>query len=140
MRTKLVVLVAAGLALFCSAVPVVAHHSFAVEYDVNKAVTVKGAVTKFEWTNPHAHVYVDVVDEKGVVTHWNFEMASPNILERNGWSRRVLNVGDKVTLKGFSGRVDATRGIVNSITLADGRALFAGAGPGAEYAAPDDRR
>ena len=129
MRTKLGVLVA-GLGLFCSAVPVVAHHSFASEYAANKPVTVKGVVTKFEWTNPHAHVYVDVVDEKGVVTNWNFEMASPNVLARNGWSRRALNVGDKVTLEGFSGKAVTTRGVVNSITLADGRALFAGPGPG----------
>ena len=136
MRTKFGVLVA-GLGLFCSAVPVVAHHSFAAEYDVNKPVTLQGAVTKVEWTNPHAHVYMDVVDEKGVVSKWNFEMASPNILERNGWSRRALNVGDKVTLKGFSGKAVATRGIVNSITLADGRALFAGVGSGAPDNSPD---
>ena len=134
MRTKLGAL-AVAFALLYSGVPVVAHHSFAAEYDVNKPVTVNGAVTKFEWTNPHAHVYVDVVGEKGVVTNWNFEMASPNILERNGWSRRALNVGDKVTLKGFSGKVAATRGVVNSITLADGRALFAG--PGAADNPPD---
>lgn len=129
MRTKLGVLVA-GLGLVCAAAPASTHHSFAVEYDVNKAIKVKGVVTKVEWTNPHAHVYVDVVDEKGTKTNWNFEMASPNILERNGWSRRALNVNDEVTLEGFGGRAVATRGIVNSITLANGRALFAGAGPG----------
>jgi hypothetical protein len=118
--------------MICSALPVFAHHSFEVEYDVKKPVTVNGVVTKIEWTNPHAHVYVDVADEKGAVTSWNFEMASPNILQRNGWSRRSLNVQDKVTIVGFSGRAVATRGIVTSITLPDGRALFAGAGPDAD--------
>lgn len=131
MRTKLGVFVT-GLVLFSASVPVGAHHSFAVDYDVKKPVKVQGVVTKVEWTNPHARVYVDVVDEKGVKTNWNFEMASPNILERNGWSRRSLNVNDRVTLEGYSGKAVATRGIVTSITLADGRALFAGAGPGAD--------
>jgi len=131
MRTKLRMVVV-GLGLFCGSRPLDAHHSFAVEYDVNKPVTVRCVVKKIEWTNPHARVYIDAVDDKGIVTGWNFEMASPNVLERNGWSRRVLNVGDKVTLKGFSSRVESTRAIVNSVTLADGRALFAGAGPAAE--------
>jgi hypothetical protein len=111
--------------------PILAHHSFAVDYDVKKPVKLQGVVTKVEWTNPHAHVYLDVV-EKGVKTNWNFEMASPNILERNGWSRRSLNINDQVTVEGFSGRVVATRGIITSITLPDGRALFAGAGPAAD--------
>lgn len=130
MRIKFGTLLA-GVGLCCLAVPLIAHHSFSVEYDVNKPLKLKGVVTKVEWTNPHAHVYVDVVDEKGVKTNWNFEMASPNILERNGWSRRALNVGDQVSLEGYAGRAVLTRGIVNSITMADGRALFAGAGPGA---------
>lgn len=131
MRTKLGAFVTV-LVLFSASVPVVAHHSFAVDYDVKKPIKLQGMVTKVEWTNPHAHMYIDVVDQKGVKTHWNFEMASPNILERNGWSRRSLNVNDQVTVEGYSGRVVATRGVVTSITLADGRALFAGAGPGTD--------
>jgi len=132
MRTKLGLLVA-GLGLFCLAVPVVAHHSFSVEYDVNKPVKLKGVVTKVEWTNPHAHVYIDVAEANGTKTNWNFEMASPNVLERNGWSRRSLSVNDEVTLEGYGGRAVTTRGIVNAITLANGKALFSGAGPGSEY-------
>ena len=130
MRVKLGALVT-GLVLFSASVPAVAHHSFAVDYDVKKPIKLQGVVSKVEWTNPHAHVYLDVVDRKGVKTYWNFEMASPNILERNGWSRKSLNANDKVTVEGYSGRVVATRGIVTSITLADGRELFTGAGPGA---------
>jgi hypothetical protein len=131
MRTKLGAFVTA-LVLFSGSLPVLAHHSFAVDYDVKKPVKLRGVVTKVEWTNPHARVYVDVVDQKGIKTNWNFEMASPNILERNGWSRKSLNVNEQVTVVGYSGKVVATRGIVTSITLSDGRALFAGAGPGAD--------
>jgi len=118
--------VAVSLFLLC-AVPVVAHHSFSVEYDSTKAVKVTGAVTKLEWTNPHARLYVDVVEKDGTTTNWNFEMASPNILERNGWSRRAVKPDDRVVVEGFGGRVAANRGIANSVTFSDGRALFAGA-------------
>ncbi len=127
MRTKLWILMA-GFGLSCSTVPVVAHHSWTSDYDAKKPVAAKGLVTKVEWTNPHIHVYVDVTDEKGMVTNWNFEMASPNHVERNGWSRKTLTPGNEVTIKGFGGRAVTTRAIVNTITLADGRALFAALG------------
>lgn len=118
----------AGFGLSCLVVPVAAHHSWTSDYDANTPVAVRGVVTKVEWTNPHIHVYVDVADEKGAVSNWNFEMASPNHIERNGWSRKTLTPGTEVTIKGFGGRVATTRAIVNSITLADGRSLFAALG------------
>jgi len=111
----------------CLAVPVVAHHSFSVEYDVKKPLKVTGTVVRLEWTNPHAHLYVEAPDEKGDKITWNFEMASPNILERNGWSRKAVKASDAVVIEGYAGRVDPTRGIANSIKFSDGRALFAGA-------------
>ena len=101
-----------------------AHHSWAADYDGSKPVAVKGVVTKVEWTNPHTHVYVDSTDGNGTVTRWNFEMASTLALERGGWSRKTLNVGDKVNIEGFGGRSEVTRAIVTSITTADGRELF----------------
>ena len=87
-------------ALVLAAASVSAHHSFAAEYDANKPVTLKGTVSKIEWTNPHARFYVDVRDEKGTVTNWNLELASPNVLVRNGWTRKSLNVGDEVVVEG----------------------------------------
>ena len=99
MRANLGVLVAAA-GLLVSAVPVLAHHSFAAEYDATKPVTLKGTVTKVEWMNPHARFYVDVKDEKGARTNWNLELASPNALVRRGWTRKSLNVGDEVTVQG----------------------------------------
>ena len=116
-----------SVAICCLAEAVIAHHSFGVEYDIKKPVKVSGTVTKLEWTNPHAHLYVDVVDQNGTKVNWNFEMASPNILERNGWTRRAVKATDTVIVEGYAGRVDASRGIANSIKFQDGRALFAGA-------------
>jgi hypothetical protein len=116
----------AGLGLLCGAAPVVAHHSFAVEYDANKPVEGTGVVAKVEWTNPHMRVYVDVVDEKGVVTNWNLELGSPNSVLRRGWTRNDIKAGDKIGFKGFGGRTVLTRAVADSITLADGRS-FSGA-------------
>jgi DNA/RNA endonuclease YhcR with UshA esterase domain len=117
---------AAGWVVIALAAPLAAHHSWQAEYDANKPVKVKGVVTKVEWTNPHTHYYVDVKDEKGTVTSWNFEMASVLALERSGWNRKTLQVGDEVTISGFGGKAVITRAVASSITSADGRALFDG--------------
>jgi DNA/RNA endonuclease YhcR with UshA esterase domain len=103
-----------------------AHHSFAAEYDAKKPVTLKGAVTKVEWTNPHARFYVDVKDENGNVTNWNFELASPNVLSRNGWTRHSLNVGDQVTVEGAQAKDGSQMANARSVILADGKKVFAG--------------
>jgi DNA/RNA endonuclease YhcR with UshA esterase domain len=125
MRTKILVRVM-GFSLFCLAAPVAAHHSWTAEYDAKKPVTVKGTVTKVEWTNPHTHYYIDSKDEAGTVTSWNFEMASVLALERAGWTRKTLQVGDQVTIAGFGGKATMTKAVASSITSADGRALFDG--------------
>jgi DNA/RNA endonuclease YhcR with UshA esterase domain len=117
----IVIIVALGLVA-----PIAAHHSWTADYDGGKPVTVKGVVTKVEWTNPHTHFYIEAKDEKGTVTMWNFEMASTLALERAGWSRKTLQAGDQVTITGFGGRAVTERAIAQTITTADGRALFAG--------------
>jgi len=123
MSRKLGIL-AAGFAVAALAVPVSAHHSWTAEYDSKKPVTVKGVVSKVEWTNPHTHFYVDATDASGKVTTWNFEMASTPALERGGWSRKTLPVGTAVVVEGFAGRSVAERAIVTSFKGADGKEFF----------------
>ena len=115
---------ALAASLLLLSAPLGAHHSWTAEYDAAKPVSVKGVVTKVEWTNPHTHFYVDSKDEKGTVTAWNFEMASTLALERGGWSRKTLPVGTEVTITGFGGRAVTERAIASSITTGDGRSLF----------------
>lgn len=136
MRVALGVL-AAGAILTWSSRPLIAHHSFAAQYDANKPVTLKGIVSKVEWTNPHARFYVDVRDESGTVTNWNLELASPNVLVRNGWSRRSLNVGDEIVVEGSLAKDGSKMANARVVRLADGRRVFAGSSGGdAPPAAP----
>ncbi len=117
---------AAVAGLLVPAIPALAHHSFAAEYDSNKPIEVKGTVTKVDWTNPHARFYVDVKDKEGKVINWNFELASPNVLIRNGWSRKSLKEGDEVTVQGSQAKDGAHLANARSIVLADGKRVFAG--------------
>jgi hypothetical protein len=103
----------------------VAHHSFAAEYDTKKPVTLKGTVTSLEWTNPHARIYIDVKDEKGTVSNWNLELASPNVLVRQGWSRHTLKVGDQITVEGSQAKDGSQMANARTVTLADGKKVFA---------------
>ena len=115
-----------GILLALGAAPVLAHHSFAAEYDSSKPVTLKGAVTKMEWQNPHARFYVDVTDEAGKVTNWEFELGSPNGLMRRGWTRNSLKPGDTVTIEGYLAKDGAKLANARNVTLGDGRKIFAG--------------
>ena len=125
MKARLIV-VLAGAVLLIWAVPILAHHSFAAEYDADKPVELKGVVTRVEWMNPHARFYVDVKDEKDQVTNWNLELASPNVLVRNGWKRTSLQVGDRVTVNGSMAKDGSTMANAKEVVLADGRKVVAG--------------
>jgi hypothetical protein len=103
-----------------------AHHSFAAIYDAQKPVTLSGTVTGVEWTNPHAHFFVDVENEQGVVENWDFELNSPNGLMRLGWTRKSLTAGDEVTVEGFLARDGSRRVNTRSVTRADGTKMFTG--------------
>ena len=129
MRGKFALL-AAVAGLLNSGGPALAHHSFAAEYDANQPLTLKGTVTKIEWTNPHARFYISVKDEKGALTDWNLELASPNGLVRNGWTRKTLNVDDEVTVQGSAARDGSKMANARVVTLANGRQVFAGSSGG----------
>jgi hypothetical protein len=128
MKARVGVLLALGLVI--ASWTVQTHHSFAAQHDANKPVTLVGTVTKIEWTNPHARFYVDVKDDKGVITNWNLELASPNVLRRNGWTRTSLNVGDEVTVEGSLAKNGTKMANARVVTLAGGRRVFAGSSGG----------
>ena len=111
--------------MFLLAAPISAHHSFSAQYDSSKPVEMKGTVTKVEWTNPHARVYIDVRDDSGQAATWNFEMASPNILIRNGWKQNTVKLGDQITVTGYLARKGERMGIASAVADANGKPIFA---------------
>jgi hypothetical protein len=132
MNAKLAGIVA-GLGLLASA-PVIAHHSFAAEFDGNKPARLEGTLTKIEWTNPHSYFYIDVKDEKGNVVNWGCEGGGPGALSRRGFKRGDIKIGDKIIVDGYVAKdgshlIDARR-----VTLPDGRKVYGGSegdgGPG----------
>jgi hypothetical protein len=112
--------------LAVAAVPGEAHHSFAAEYDSAKPVTVTGVVTRIEWTNPHAYIYVDVTDKDGKVTNWGFEMGPPHMLQRAGWKKNSLSIGEQVVVEGWIARNRTQYANARKVTrLATGEVLGA---------------
>lgn len=116
-----------------AAIPLAAHHAFAAEFDVSQPVKVRGAVTKVEWVNPHAWIYVDVKGADGQVVNWHFELGAPNALFRLGWKKDAIPAGTEVEITGFRAKNGENVGNGRSIILPDGRELFSGgSAPGSE--------
>jgi len=107
-----------AIAIFAVCVPIFAHHSFSAEYDSKKQVTLKGIVTKVEWMNPHVYFYIDVTDDSGNITNWALEMGPPNGLERSGWTRNTMHVGDEVIVEGTLAKDGAKQANARSVTMA----------------------
>ena len=137
MRSKLFSVIAgAALVVSAAAVPVMAHHSFAAEFDAKKPVKLRGTVTKMEWINPHSWIHMDVKNPDGTVTKWMVEGGAPNALLRRGWNKNSLLPGTEILVEGFQAKDSANRANGRDITFADGKKLFVGSsGTGA----PDER-
>jgi len=112
-------------ALIIAAKPVLAHHAFSAEFDQAKPVKVQGEISRLEWTNPHAWLFIDSKGTDGKVVTWRFEMGAPNALLRAGWSKSDIKPGTQVTVSGFLARSGGSVGNAYQVRLADGRDLFA---------------
>jgi hypothetical protein len=114
-----------ALALAITPAISLAHHAFSAEFDQSKPVKVQGAISRLEWTNPHAWIFIDSKGTDGKVVTWRFEMGAPNALLRAGWSKTDIKPGTEVTISGFLARAGGSVGNAYQVRLADGRDLFA---------------
>jgi hypothetical protein len=137
MRTKFFSVVAGAAFVVAVAVPVVAHHSFAAEFDAKRPVKLRGTVTKMEWINPHSWIHIDVKTPDGKTEKWMVEGGAPNALLRRGWTKASLPAGTEIMVEGFQAKDGALRANGRDITFPDGKKLFVGS---SGIGAPDERK
>jgi uncharacterized protein DUF6152 len=125
MRTTLAVIV--GFVILTNATArLVAHHSFAAEFDAKQPVLFKGTVTKMEWINPHVWIHMNVTQPNGKTEAWMVEGGAPTVLFRRGFSKTSLQAGTQIVVDGYRAKDGTTKMNAREITFADGRKLFAG--------------
>jgi len=136
MRTKLIGLIAGGGLMLSAAAPVLAHHSFAAEFDANQPVKLEGTVKEFRWVNPHSWLIVNVQKADGTMEVWDVEGGAPSALLRRGWTKQTLPPGTKVVVEGFMAKDGSHRANARDITFPDGTKMFIGS---SGTVAPDER-
>jgi hypothetical protein len=140
MHKKLFGVIAGAALLVATATPLIAHHSFAAEFDADKPVKIKGKVVKVEWTNPHTWIHIEVPDPDGKSAVWAVEGAAPNALIRRGWTKNSLPYGIEITVDGFQAKDSSLRANAREVTFPDGTKLSIGStGTGAPEKERDRR-
>ena len=117
MKKGIVAFFALVFGVIALAAPAIAHHSFAAEFDANKPITVKGHVTKVEWTNPHVWFYLNVKNANGTVENWGFEMGPPHGLQSRGWTRTTMKLGDEIEVTGSLAKNGSKRVNARNVTM-----------------------
>jgi len=118
--------VGVGAGLLLAAVPVMAHHAFSAEFDINKPFNLRGTLTKWEMVNPHSWFHLDVKGENGTVVPWMIEGGSPNQLIKQGVTKNTLAIGTELIIEGYQAKDGTNKGVGRNLLLANGRRLFLG--------------
>jgi hypothetical protein len=117
--------------LLVAAAPAMAHHAFATEFDATKSLTLRGVVTKVDWTNPHVWFYLNVKNDKGETENWGFEMGGPNGLQKEGWNRYTIKIGEELIVEGWMSRNGSKSANAKNVTIAStGKKLGAASSQG----------
>jgi hypothetical protein len=118
--------IACGIGVVVSCTQLLAHHSFAAEYDAKRPVRIEGTITRVEWTNPHSWIHVELARSDGQKEQWMIEAGSPNALFRRGFTKQLLPPGKAIVVNGFRAKDGSTKANGSSLKLPDGRELFLG--------------
>ena len=143
MRTNQLCALVVGVGMLSAAMPVLAHHAFAAEFDATKPIQLRGTVTKMEWINPHSWIHIDVKGPDGTVQKWMIEGGPPNALLRRGFTKDSMPIGAELLIQGFQAKDGSTRANGRDVTFADGRKMFlgsSGTGAPADGKDPSDRK
>jgi Family of unknown function (DUF6152) len=132
-------LVGLGIGLLLAAAPVMAHHAFSSEFDINQPFKFSGTLTQWEMINPHSWFHFDVKDDSGTVVPWMIEGGSPNQLIKQGVTKRSLAIGTEMVIEGYKAKDGTNKGVGRNLVLADGRRLFIGGAANTEEKKPGEK-